>query len=91
MKHELKVYPEFYVPLVIGVKRFEIRRADRNFVVGDVLLLREWLKSPPAFTGRSCQFIVTYVLGKREFPALLDGYVVLSLDGFKNNVFIDKE
>ena len=39
MTHRLKTLPEFYEALCCGVKRFEIRKNDRNFKVGDCLVL----------------------------------------------------
>ncbi|ENR8784278.1 DUF3850 domain-containing protein [Salmonella enterica] len=42
MKHELKIYPEYFYGVVIGVKKAELRRTDdRTFTAGDLLVLRE--------------------------------------------------
>jgi hypothetical protein len=40
--HELKSWPEFFSAIETGEKTFELRRNDRNYQVGDVLVLREW-------------------------------------------------
>lgn len=42
MIHDLKIWPEFFSRLESGEKRFEIRKNDRGFSVGDTLLLREF-------------------------------------------------
>ena len=42
MKHELKILPEYFKPVKDGIKNFEIRKNDRNFQVGDTLILKEW-------------------------------------------------
>lgn len=40
--HELKTWPEPFAALKDGSKRFELRRDDRGYAVGDLLVLREW-------------------------------------------------
>ena len=41
MAHELKTYPKYFQETIEGNKPFEIRKNDRNFQVGDVLILKE--------------------------------------------------
>lgn len=43
MTHDLKTLPEYYKDVASGLKTFELRRNDRNFQVGDTLLLREFV------------------------------------------------
>ncbi len=76
MTHELKCWPEFFAPVLEGVKRFEIRKNDRGFCVGDTLLLCEWDKVS-GYTGRQIEMEVTYILcGEPFVPA---GYVCMSV------------
>ena len=42
MKHELKIWPEFYERVRDGEKTFEVRTNDRNFQCGDFVVLKEW-------------------------------------------------
>jgi hypothetical protein len=65
--HELKSWPEFFTAVESGEKTFELRRNDRNYQVGDVLVLREWKPNihgddEGEYTGRSCRRRVTYVM-----------------------------
>ena len=42
MIHELKILPKYFNDVVKGVKTFEIRKDDRNFKIGYILLLEEY-------------------------------------------------
>ena len=65
--HELKIWPEFFDAVICGTKRFEIRRHDRPYCVGDLLVLREWAPSAQAFTGQSVTVRVTYMVKPGEW------------------------
>lgn len=44
-KHELKTWPQYFERLLSGEKTFEVRKDDRGFQAGDLLVLREWSPS----------------------------------------------
>lgn len=46
MKHELKIWPQFYCRVADGSKTFEVRENDRAFQFGDTVVLREWDPEP---------------------------------------------
>lgn len=55
--HNLKIYPEYYEAIEDGLKRAEIRVNDRDYRVGDFMLLRcfdpvkeEYTKDEPIMT-----------------------------------------
>ncbi|MFA5381985.1 MAG: DUF3850 domain-containing protein [Candidatus Micrarchaeia archaeon] len=48
--HSLKTWPEFFQLTLNGKKKFELRRNDRDYRVGDELLLKEW--DPEVYRGR---------------------------------------
>ena len=77
MKHELKTVQPYFDAVFYGEKPFEVRKDDRGFAVGDVLVLREWDAAAQQYGRRVFERRVTYVL--RDFPALVPGYVVLGL------------
>ena len=76
MLHELKTYPKYFQETIEGNKLFEIRKNDRNFQVGDVLLLKEW--DNIKYTGREVGAMVRYILDDK-FIGLAEGYVALAL------------
>ena len=76
MLHELKTYPKYFQETIEGNKLFEIRKNDRNFQVGDVLLLKEW--DNIKYTGREVGVMVGYILDDK-FIGLAEGYVALGL------------
>lgn len=73
--HELKTLPQYFVEQVKGAKQFEVRLNDRNFEVGDVLILKEY---DNGYTGTEICVRVTYVL--KDFIGLKDGWVVLGTE-----------
>lgn len=83
--HELKCWPEYFIPLADGRKRFEFRKNDRHFHVGDVLRLREYrpgsdYSGPPGYTGRETVVRVTYLLDQSRFGDVPDGFVIMSVE-----------
>jgi len=74
--HDLKTWPEYFEKVVSGEKRFEVRKNDRNFNVGDLLLLREF-EQGGWYTGRLIYQKVTYILADPSY--VKDGYVVMSI------------
>lgn len=75
--HRLKTYHEYFVAQTLGIKQFEVRYNDRNYQVGDVLILREW-NNDNGYIGVAIYLRVIYVL--EEFEGLKDGYVVLGTE-----------
>lgn len=75
MKHELKLDKEFFYFVLSGIKTFEIRFNDRNYQVGDVLILKEWDKVTKSYTGRVIEKEITYITDYEQ----KDGYVVMSI------------
>jgi ASC-1-like (ASCH) protein len=76
MIHELKILPEYFEKVKDKKKTFEIRKNDRDFKVGDTLLLRE--HDQKKYTGREITRKIIYVLGDKS-GYVLDGYVVMSI------------
>lgn len=79
-EHEIKCWPEYYEALLSGEKTFEVRKDDRGYAVGDVLLISEWSPTSGEYTGREGRWEVTYVLKGGAF-GVEPGYVVMGLHG----------
>jgi hypothetical protein len=77
-EHELKCWPESFDAVERGEKRFEFRRDDRGYDVGDVLVLRRWDPKTGDYTGRWLRKRVTYVMRGPRF-GLPRGYCVMSI------------
>lgn len=73
--HSIKCYDVFFNDL-LNVKMFELRKDDRNYQVGDVLEISEYIPNF-CFTGRVKYAIVTYKLS--GFTGLEQGYCILGL------------
>ncbi len=73
MIHELKILPVYFEEVISGRKQFEVRKNDRNFQLGDQLILKEWNKE--GFTGRSYHSEITYITDYMQ----KEGYVVLGI------------
>jgi ASC-1-like (ASCH) protein len=76
--HHLKTWPEYFDAIARGDKNFEVRYNDRDFQVGDVLVLQEWKPETELFTGKELSRIVTYVLPGDNFGITLN-YCVMGL------------
>ena len=76
--HFLKTWPQFYRAVARGDKRFEVRKDDRAYQAGDVLVLQEYDPERREFNGPSVRVRVTFVLRGGEF-GIEPGFVVMSL------------
>lgn len=90
--HMVKCLSIFYQDVIDGTKCFEVRKNDRNYKVGDAIVLHEvrenkvrksWREAandvPDLIsTGRCKPFMITYLL-QGERWGIKEGYCVLGL------------
>ena len=81
--HELKILPQYFQAAWNGTKTFEIRKNDRDYQVGDVLVLKEW--DGERFTGSALCVKVTYILKDAEMYGLKDGYIIMGVRHIESN------
>lgn len=85
-EHELKCWPEPFEAICNDTKTAEYRRDDRGFLVGDVLVLREWDPNMRSladgqrgeYTGLEIHKTVTHIARGPDW-GIPKGFVVLSL------------
>lgn len=77
-RHELKVWPACFAAVLAGTKPFDVRFNDRNFEVGDALLLREYEPESEQYSGRTTERWVSYLLQGGSF-GIEAGWCVLGL------------
>ena len=78
MTHELKCWPEYFQALKSKEKNFEVRKNDRNFQVGDELIIHEYSPLSDQHSGASIVRQVTYIL-HGGVMGIEEGYCVMSI------------
>jgi len=78
VEHELKTHQQFYEAAWSGLKTFEVRKNDRNYQVGDTLILKEWDHTKEVYTGQKLRVEVTYILSDPQYVA--KGFVILAIN-----------
>lgn len=74
-KHDLKILPKYYDDVMMEKKCFELRLNDRDYQVGDIFLLREYIPEY-GYTGRWYVNTIQYVLKDCPEYGLKDGYCI---------------
>ena len=80
MRHNLKTWPEYFQAVLSGEKTFEIRRNDREFETGDLLVLQEYDPDTEEYSGRYLNVAVTSILRGEEW-GIKPGYCIMSIRG----------
>lgn len=79
--HKLKTWPAFFDEVKRERKHAEVRNGDRDFQVGDYLMLVEFDPREEMLTGRYECRRISHILTAGDPPrGLLDGFVVLSME-----------
>jgi hypothetical protein len=84
--HELKIAPQFFKQVLDGSKRYEVRKNDRNFAVGDEIVLKEYqtITPPPEF---GCSMPEEYCYTGREWRGRIVSVLPLEcVPGFRTQL-----
>ena len=77
MTHKLKLEKRYFSEVLGRNKNFELRKNDRDFRVGDILILREWDSDEEKYTGSFIRRRIKFIL--RDYPGLEEGYCILGV------------
>lgn len=86
--HYLKTVQPYFGAVKQRLKKFEIRKNDRNFQVGEFIMLQEYVDGK--FTGRNLLVLIEYKLENAQKFGLKKDYVILGLK-FKEEWNEDQE
>ena len=78
--HELKIEDKHFLKVALGKKTAEIRKNDRDYKVGDILVLKEieMPKGKLIYTGCYVMAQITHIVTSEEFNGIANGYAMLS-------------
>ena len=76
--HELKTINPHFHDIWIGLKNFELRKNDRGFKVGDILVLNEYNPEHDKYIGRNIKATIKHILSGGQY-GLSDEYCILSI------------
>lgn len=76
--HHLKTINPFFQNVWMKRKTAELRFNDRDFQIGDTLILEEYLEGTKEFTGREIIAEITDILKDAPQYGLMEGYCMIS-------------
>lgn len=76
MKHDLKINSEYFLSVKEGLKDFEIRRNDRDFKVGDIVILNEYFNETGIYSGEKIAVKIKYITDFKQ----QSNYIVFGFD-----------
>lgn len=83
--HNVKSWIHLYQAFVRGEKTHDLRVMDRQYEVGDILILQEYDKFMEKYTGRESKAEITYITSDRHVACafsptcLSPGHAILSI------------
>lgn len=59
--HFIKIEPKYFLHVIGKNKKNEIRKNDRKYKIGDIVVLQEYEKETNSYTGRTAIVEITYI------------------------------
>lgn len=95
--HELKILPQYFVDVKSGKRTFELRKNDRDFEVGDILMLKEFNPNKQYetmeggvlsnFSGEKILRQISYIL--KDIEGLDKNYEILGVKGLDEDIELE--
>lgn len=74
--HEVKSWPQFFGPILDGTRTSDMRlKTDRDFKIGDIMLLKEFDPFGGGYTGRTQEVEITHIISN-DTPCALSSAVL---------------
>ena len=80
MIHTLKTVNPYFEDILNRKKQFEFRYNDRNFQIGDHIILLEFDNLNNTYSGRKISCVIKYILP--SYQGLLENYVIIGFTIF---------
>lgn len=86
LTHSVKSWPHLFAATRSGEKKHEMRKvSDRDYRVGDVLRLQEYIPDPGRYTGEEVFVKITYITSfdnpcALSSDGLREAYCILSIE-----------
>lgn len=76
--HKLKTHPEYFKNIKMGRKTAEVRIDDRDFCIGDPMIIKEYLPKKKKLTGRKVGVVITDIVRLKRMFDIEPNLVLLS-------------
>jgi hypothetical protein len=78
--HVIKIKKEHLKSVINGSKKAELRYDDRNYQVGQIVLMKEWMPTKKRFTGKGTHVRITHIIQCGHFIESAYPWVVFSFE-----------
>lgn len=77
----LKTWTPYFEDIKVGIKQFQVRKNDRDFQVGDTLILENFDPDTEKYLGDWMPKLVTYKFDDTRF--VKEGFVILGVQDIR--------
>lgn len=75
-QHIVRSWAHIYDAIESGRKTHDLRRNDRNYQVGDTMLLKRFDNVLGRYTGEEMRVLITYITGRDHVPCAVSSAVL---------------